>query len=597
MKRLISVVLCLLIVLSLTLPAFAIKIVKVTGIKLDKTNVSLEIGDTNKLVVDFTPANTTQTLLTFSTSDKNVATIDSYGTIKAENVGRAVITVNSLSNKALVATATVTVKAKPQVTLSVTVFDRGNVGGTPADNNIYTNWIKTQFAKVEPNILLKFVTAPRWQEVNRLNVWMASNQAPDVCITYDVNSVFNYYKSGGLAQLDVALDTYGPQLKEFLGRDVISRGRYYGKLWAIPARRVMNARIATWIRQDWLDTLKLPLPTTREEYYNVLKEFKAKNPARVGKLVPLSLAQDVAWGADHLLESFLTDKSEHARIMSGGNLRFLGAGYKEGVRFLNKMYHEGLISAEFPLDKDGNMASTDFTRGYVGSTIGNYDMPLRSGTNHILEMKKRFPSFNLVPIDPFKDKDGITTKQVYDQAGLRIIVPKTSEKKVNEAIKYLNWMANRDVIFFLQYGEEGVNHVVKDGLPIYQVVTGDKIFNSVNNIDYTLIVNGIQAGDTEKNLKVNSLAYGGVEDLFIRAVKVSTANSYVPPVLSIPNEADAKYSNTLREKGFEVFAKTITASPSDFDNVWAQMINELMKAGGQEVLDARRSAWRIERKK
>ncbi len=359
----------------------------------------------------------------------------------------------------------------------------------------------------------------------------------------------------------------------------------------------MNARIATWIRQDWLDMLKLPVPTTTTEFYNVMKAFKEKNPARVGKVVPLALTQDVAWTANFILESFITDKSEYSRYLSGDNMRLLAPGYKDGVRFLNKMYNEGLIGAEFPLDRDGSLLNSDFAKGYVGSYLNNYDIPLRSaGTGYIPKMKEKIPGFNFQPIDPFKDKDGITTKQVYDQAGLRIIIPKTSEKRVNEAMQYLNWMANKDVIFFLQYGEEGVGHIMKNGLPIYQSVTGEKFFNSVNNIDYTVIVNGIQAGDQERNLKVNSLAYGGVEDLFIKAYKVSTTNSYVAPVLSVPVEADAKFGNTLKEKGFEVYAKTITAKPAEFDAVWNRMLNEFMRAGGQEVLDQRRAAWKAEKK-
>lgn len=426
---------------------------------------------------------------------------------------------------------------------------------------------------------------------------MASNQAPDICLTYDVNSVFNYYKNGGLAQLDNALNAYGPQLKEFLGKDVLDRGRYYGGQWSIPAKRIMNARIATWIRQDWLDTLKMPAPATTMEFYNTMKAFKEKNPGRVGKVVPLALTQDVAWTANFLLESFVTDKSDYSRYLSGDNMRLLAPGYKDGVKFLNKMYNEGLIGTEFPLDRDGKLLNADFTKGFVGSYLSNYDLPLRSNEDgYIPKMVAKFPGFKFVPIDPFTDKDGITTKSVYDQAGLRIIVPKTSEKRVNQAMQYLNWMANKDVIFFLQYGEEGVGHIMKDGLPIYQAVKGEKFFNSTNNIDYTIIVNGIQAGSQEKNLKLNSLAYGGLEDLFLEAVKVSTKNSYVPPVLSVPCDADAKYANTLKEKGYEVYAKTVTCKPADFEAVWTKMLNEFMKAGGQEVLDQRRAAWKAEHK-
>jgi len=183
MKKLISRVLCLMIVLSIALPAYAISVVKVTGIKLDKTSATLTVGDVQKLNVVFTPANTTQKTMSYSTSDKNVVSVDAAGTIKALKAGKAVITVTSASNASLKATLNVTVKAKPQVTLSIEIFDRGNVGGTPPDNNYWTKWIEKEFAEPR-NIKIKWAVAPRWEEVNKLNVWMASNQAPDICLTW-----------------------------------------------------------------------------------------------------------------------------------------------------------------------------------------------------------------------------------------------------------------------------------------------------------------------------------------------------------------------------------------------------------------------------
>ncbi len=598
MKKVVSRLLCLLIVLCMTVSAFAISVVKVTGIKLDKTSATLMVGDTQKLNVIFSPAKTTQKLLTFTTSDKNTVSVDATGTIKALKAGKAVITVTSNSNKKLTAKLNVTVKAKEKVTLTLEIFDRGNVGGTAVDNNYWTDWIKKEFGKKYPNIELKFVTAPRWEEVNKLNVWMASNQAPDICLTYDVNTVFNYYKSSGLTQLDSALNTYGQDLKTFLGDDVLSRGKYYGKQWSIPAKRIINARFNTWIRQDWLDKLNLKTPTTIEEFYDTMKKFKEKNPGNVKRVIPFGVTHDILYTATNLLECFVTDQSEYSRYISGDNLRILAPGYKEGVRFLNKMYNEGLMSTEFPLDKDGKILESDYSNGYVGSYIQNYDMPLRTGAAYLPTMKEKIKGFDIQPIDPFKDKNGKTTKQVYDQAGLRIIVPKTSEKRVNEAIQYLNWMADKDVIFFLQYGEKGVGHVIKDGLPIYQnVKTGEKQFNSVNNIDYTYIINGIDVGDKQKNIKINSLAYGGMESLYIKSYNTALKDSYVAPTLSIPCDADAKYSNTLREKGYEFFAKTITCKPEDFDKTWSRMQNELMSIGGKEVLQQRIAAWAKEKNK
>jgi uncharacterized protein YjdB len=122
-------------------------VVRVTGIILDKSSVTLNVGDTSKLTVDFTPSNTTQKMLTFSTGNKNVATIAADGTVKAVKAGKTVITVISYSNKAITAKCNVTVKAKEPVTLTLEVFDRGNVGGTPPDNNYWTKWIKGSLKK------------------------------------------------------------------------------------------------------------------------------------------------------------------------------------------------------------------------------------------------------------------------------------------------------------------------------------------------------------------------------------------------------------------------------------------------------------------
>ena len=291
------------------------------------------------------------------------------------------------------------------------VFDRGNVGGTPPDNNFYSKWVQEQFHKANPDINLKFVTAPRWTSDDKLNIWMASNQTPDIAFTYNVDLVFNYYKQGGLTQLDTAFNAYGKELAKFMGPVLVNQGRWYGQLWNIPAKRIINAQHNTWIRVDWLKAVGLGIPKTRDEWYNATKVFKEKNPAKAGKVVPFSLTYDVAWGARTLLESFCTAKDDYSRYLASGVMKLTAPGYKEGVRFLNKMYNEGLVSKEFALDTEGKIAEADFANNQVGTTINSYDGPLRSaGTGYIPTMRAKYPGFDLQPIDCFPDKDGVTTR-------------------------------------------------------------------------------------------------------------------------------------------------------------------------------------------
>lgn len=483
---------------------------------------------------------------------------------------------------------------KDPIVLTVEVFDRGTTGQTPPDNNYWTQWIQKNFGDPN-NITVKFITCPRADEQNRLNVWMASGQAPDISVTYDRNLIYGYYENGGLAELTEAVDTYGQNLKSFLGEEVLKKGQYFGKQFAIPAKRVHNAKFATFMRKDWLDKLNLPIPQTRDEFYNALVAFKTQNPGNVANVVPFSLTRDIIWICNTFLESFRTDKSDRIRfIVKDPFMQIAAPGMKDGFRFLNKMYNEGLLSMEFPLDVDGKMSDAEFMRGEAGAISGNFDFPLRGVPGLMEGLKQTVPDAELVVVDPFKDSDGVPTKQVYDPAGIRIIVPKTS-KHVNEAIQYLDWMTNKDVLTFLQCGEEGWGYELQDGLPIKKKVEGEKVFNSPDNIDYTLIVNGIDLGDTQKNIKLNSLQFTGMEELYISAYNSAITNGYIDPDVSTPpTEAEGKYSNSLREKGYELYARCLTCKPEEFDRVWEQQYQEFLKTGGQEVIDQRAAAWDAE---
>ena len=174
-------------------------------------------------------------------------------------------------------------KGEP-IELRVETFDRGTPGQTPVDNNFWTDWVQKEFG--EPNnIKVTFVPCPRSQEVDTLNVWMATGDAPDICLTYDVPTVYKYYNEGGLADLTDALNEHGGRLKEYLGDELLTYGQYDGNNFAIPAKRVIQARAGTFIRKDWLEKLDLPVPETTEEYYQTLKAFKEENPGDVDRVV------------------------------------------------------------------------------------------------------------------------------------------------------------------------------------------------------------------------------------------------------------------------------------------------------------------------
>lgn len=87
--------------------------VAVTGVSLDKTELSLEEGATATLAGTVAPANATDKSISFASSDTSIATVDAKsGKVTAVKAGTADVTVTTHEG-AKKATAKITVTAKP----------------------------------------------------------------------------------------------------------------------------------------------------------------------------------------------------------------------------------------------------------------------------------------------------------------------------------------------------------------------------------------------------------------------------------------------------------------------------------------------------
>ena len=80
---------------------------KVVSAKLNKKSLSLKKGKVYSLKATLKPANSTDTVK-WKSSDKKVASVDSYGRIKAKKKGKTTVTVITKSGKK--ASCKVTVK-------------------------------------------------------------------------------------------------------------------------------------------------------------------------------------------------------------------------------------------------------------------------------------------------------------------------------------------------------------------------------------------------------------------------------------------------------------------------------------------------------
>ncbi len=489
-------------------------------------------------------------------------------------------------------------KPAKRVTLKVEVFDRGNApAGQTITDNYLTKYVQENFGDPN-NIDVEFVPVPRSEEVAKLNVLMASGtNVPDIVFSYDPNVFNRYAEQGGLTDVGPLLDEHGANLKAFIGDEVLNYGKFDGVQFAIPAKRSNIGKYASFIRQDWLDALGLPVPQTTDELYNVLKAFKEKDPGKTGgQVIPLGMTIASAQ-YEPLLWSFIkstTDEEKYTLIQQLGSNDYpiLLPGFKDGLQFMNKLYNEGLMSKDFGLDKDKKKLGEDVSNGKVGFYSEDDINPFYEDGSYDL-LQKSNPDAKLASVDVYTNEEGKHPKPLYAENGLYIMIPKSSERSV-EAVKYLEWMASDDNLFNMQNGVEGENFTLVDGIAVAKEdQTQEALDRMFNSGDMAIISNGKQLGSMEKNLKARALQMPGkflaeVEE----AQRIANTDGFTPLLMPKPIEAQTKYATTLQDKFNEIIVKTTMAKPDQFDSTFDTMMKDYMASGGQAILDERTEVYK-----
>jgi len=475
-----------------------------------------------------------------------------------------------------------------RITLKVELFDRNNTpaGQPPITDNFMTKYIQENFGDPN-NIDVEFVTVPRAEEVDKLNVLMASNSAPDIVFTYNKPTVQNYVKSGGLTDLGPLIEEHGPNLKKVLGPS-LPYGVFEGKQYVIPALRVIQSQTTTFIRKDWLDQLNLPVPQTTEQFVEAMRAFKEQDPGNTGgKVIPYGYID--VFHMMPLVNSFwkwdeITDKQLYAVP------RWQQPGSKEGYRLLNQMYNEGLIDPDFALhDEFSQEFAQQVVNGIAGAATPNTNEPVYNG--YYSNLKANNPDAVLEAIDPFSTPDGKHPKPIYEPIGAFLMVPAAS-KNAEAAVKYLNWMADPANILVLQNGEEGVSYEMsEDGLPVL-LDTPESQNLLYNYYDYCIILNGkyISTEEPDKNIAANAFDLN-FRDFTVKSIQAGTNDGYTLPRVDIPVDAEIKYAKILEDFEKEMLAKIVTAKPDRFDQVYDDQVKEYMAMGGTAVMEGKMAAY------
>ncbi|MFH1879357.1 MAG: sugar ABC transporter substrate-binding protein [Bacillota bacterium] len=490
--------------------------------------------------------------------------------------------------------------------ITVEIFDR-STDGTVVDDNVYTDFIK-QGMLDKYNVEVEFVTVPRWEENNLIPTYLAAGSAPDVSYTYNDGAIYTYFLQDAVLDLQPLLTEYMdliPDLNALLGEANMTwkLNPYTGANYAICARRMNVARINTFVREDWLNKLGLAVPTTTQEFEDMLYAFKENAELLLGadadKMVPYAMTEDVGWEANNILYSFVPDEFtvDKYNYIYNDDRQFLLPGIKEGVRMLNKWYNDGLILQDFSLYVAGDeTVGNQMKAGFVGALEANWDNPYRNGEESIHYMLQQAQGEDAVyiAINPFKNDAGITKKVNYSTNDRWLFFPYTNDEPL-ASLLYLNFISIFENRLFLQIGTEGINYeLTADGaIKSIPVEAGRNKMSSSNNIDTTMVINGLDLGDTAKTAQTMALGYANVDPRFIEtAYATAMTNGISYANFNLGDIAAAEgMSNVLAEKRNVVLNTAINASVADFDAVFDAGMADYLASGGQAIIDERMEKW------
>ena len=452
MKKVLAFVLALVFIMSFTLQVVALRAVPVKGLALDKNGITLGVGNTYDLKITFTPKNTTQKILKFSTSNKNVAAINTDGKISAVDAGTAVITVTSVSNSKATAKCTVTVtKPKPKEIsiLSITFT------GTPA-------------AADEPSVLaLEKLTGYKikleWildsSNEDQLNTRMAAGNLPTlVVIKGKTASVISNCRAGAFWDITKYYKNY-PNLAQ-ANQTVMNNISIDGKVYGIYRARPLG-RNAISYRQDWLKNVGLSEPKTMDELYNMLKAFRLNDPDKNGKNDTYGLTFCKFFGPlDQIATAF---GAPNKWTINAGTLvpAFATQEYMDSMKWIKKLYDEGLINKDYAAMETSNWTK-DFQNSKSGVHIDVSDQAWRYQKKFIDEYK--MPA-NIVWVMPMpagpKGKRALPTS---GHAGFVAISKNGApdEQAMKDALSFLDMTNSKEGQNILNWGLEGVHYDLND---------------------------------------------------------------------------------------------------------------------------------------
>ncbi len=315
---------------------------------------------------------------------------------------------------------------------------------------------------------IEFIHPSTQQETEQFNIMAASGDFKDI-VSFNWNGYtggpVKAAKDGAIIILDDYLEENMPNLLGAMQKDAdvnyIARS-YDGAVTVLPVFAndlVTEATFGPQIRKDWLDKLGLSVPTTIDEWYQVLTAFKTQDPNGNGQADEIPFMADGTATFTRFTAAF-NGVGETFYVDGEGKIRFgfIEPDFRDFLTTMNKWYSEGLIYSEYAA-ADSATLDNKMTTGVGGSFVGYCGSAM---AKYMAAARATNPEYTLVAAPWPKAADGKAycgyTYQVMRGIPGKGMAISAKNKHVEKTLQMIDYLYGEEGSTLFNWGIEGESY-------------------------------------------------------------------------------------------------------------------------------------------
>lgn len=318
------------------------------------------------------------------------------------------------------------------------------------------------------NVKINLVVLPGWTDgQSKISLLMAGEDIPEVMWWWSMDNEFLQWRDAGLLQDVSAYMNKYTNMRDYYNK-MDPKTLFYatednGSVYRIPGDVAEPSCETLWIRQDWLDNLKLETPKTIAELEEVMRAFTEDDPDGNGKKDTYGLGGD---GYDFRtfwpwIQSYDNTHYDRFTVTDDGTVGYGPANdnTKLWLGEVAKLYQKGYITPNITqdTDRDEQMANGGFGVTYSWAAWNNPDAA------PMVSFYKSNPEAKWVPIEMVTGENGNPQEDPATSAAWCYFGITKAAKDPERLYAMWDDMAATDNYIVRRFGVEGTEYTMEDG--------------------------------------------------------------------------------------------------------------------------------------